>query len=57
MPGISRYSISNLVAEAGMAVFRVAYQRWVSEDGDSGETLAQLIRQSLAELKVVAAVS
>jgi AcrR family transcriptional regulator len=46
---------ARLTAEAGMAVFKVAYQRWVDEADDSGETLAQLIRQSLAELKTVAA--
>jgi len=46
---------ASLVAEASMAVFRVAYQLWVGEADDSGETLTQLIRQSLAELKAVAA--
>ena len=47
---------ASLAAEAGIAVFKIAFQRWVDETGDSGEqTLAQLIRQSLAELKTVAA--
>jgi len=45
-----------LAAEAGVAVFRVAFQRWTSQSADSGgQTLAQLIRQSLAELKAVTA--
>ena len=48
---------ATLVAEAGIAVFKVAYQRWVDRSDDSGETLAQLIRQSLAELKTVTAAS
>jgi AcrR family transcriptional regulator len=50
---------ASLAAEAGIAVFKVAFQRWVGGTGDSGdsgeETLAQIIRQSLAELKAVAA--
>jgi AcrR family transcriptional regulator len=50
---------ASLAAEAGVAVFRVAFQRWVGQPGDSGapggESLAQLIRQSLAELKAVTA--
>jgi AcrR family transcriptional regulator len=46
---------ARLAAEVGMAVFKVAYQCWVDQAGDSGESLAQLIRQSLAELKTVAA--
>jgi AcrR family transcriptional regulator len=50
---------ASLAAEAGVAVFRVAFQRWVGPPGDSGDfsgqTLAQLIRQSMAELKTVTA--
>jgi AcrR family transcriptional regulator len=46
---------ASLVAEAAIAVFRVAYRRWVGQADDSEETLAQLIRQSMAELKTVAA--
>jgi AcrR family transcriptional regulator len=48
---------ASLAAEAGVAVFRVAFQRWVAQAaGDSGgQTLAQLIRHSLAELKAVTA--
>jgi AcrR family transcriptional regulator len=47
---------ASLAAEAGVAVFRVAFQRWVGQpvDADS-QTLAQLIRQSLTELKEVTA--
>jgi AcrR family transcriptional regulator len=45
---------ASLAAEAGLAVFKIAFQRWLGGDGDSGkQTLAQLIRQSLAELKSV----
>jgi AcrR family transcriptional regulator len=51
---------ASLAAEAGVAVFRVAFQRWVGQATDSagsgdGQTLAQLIRDSLAELKTVTA--
>jgi AcrR family transcriptional regulator len=50
---------ASLAAEAGIAVFRVAFQRWVGPPGDAGDsagqTLAQLIGQSLAELKTVTA--
>jgi AcrR family transcriptional regulator len=44
-------SVANLTAEAGIAVFRVAFERWVDESGQ--RHLAQLIRESLAELKAV----
>lgn len=44
---------ASLTAEAGIAVFKVGFERWV---GDSGErTLADFFRESLDELKVVAA--
>ena len=50
---------ASLAAEAGVAVFRVAFQRWVGQAAGSGDlggpTLAQLIRDSLAKLKAVAA--
>jgi AcrR family transcriptional regulator len=47
---------ASLAAEAGIAVFKVAFQRWVDETDDSDqEALARLIKQSLAELKAVAA--
>ena len=47
---------ASLAAEAGIAVFKIAFQRWAGEAGAAGgQTLAQLIRQSLAELKTVAA--
>ncbi|WP_329124149.1 TetR family transcriptional regulator [Streptomyces sp. NBC_01465] len=42
-----------LTAEAGMAVFRVGFERWV---GDSGERdLVEYVRESLAELRAVTA--
>jgi AcrR family transcriptional regulator len=50
---------ASLAAEAGVAVFRVAFQRWAGQaagPGDlAGPTLVQLIRDSLAELKSVTA--
>jgi AcrR family transcriptional regulator len=42
-----------LTAEAGIAVFRVAFERWV--DPANHKTLLQLIRESLAELRAVTA--
>lgn len=44
---------ATLTAEAGIAVFRVAFERWVDE-GDQ-QDLLQLIRESLEELKAVTA--
>jgi AcrR family transcriptional regulator len=44
---------ASLAAEAGIAVFRVAFERWVG-DAESGD-LAQLVRASLVELQAVAA--
>ena len=44
---------ASLTAEAGIAVFKVAFERWVSEG--SQPDLPQLIRQSLDELKAVTA--
>ena len=42
-----------LTAEAGIAVFRVAFERWVNESNE--RDLPQLIRESLDELKAVTA--
>jgi AcrR family transcriptional regulator len=42
---------ASLVAEAGMAVFRVGFERWVSEP--DGSDLAQLMRDSLDQLRDV----
>jgi AcrR family transcriptional regulator len=44
---------ATLTAEAGIAVFRVAFERWVDET--SQQDLPQLIRASLEELKAVTA--
>jgi AcrR family transcriptional regulator len=60
---------ASLAAEAGIAVFKIAFLRWADEAGTAGgvagvadsagvagrQTLPQLITQSLAELKTVAA--
>ena len=40
---------ASLTAEAGIAVFKVAFERWVSDS--SRPDLPQLIRESLDELK------
>jgi AcrR family transcriptional regulator len=44
---------ASLAAEAGIAVFRIAFERWTSEAGQAD--LPQLIRESLGELKAVTA--
>ncbi len=44
---------ATLAADAGMTVLRVAMQRWVS--GDDGQDLASIMRDSVAELRAVAA--
>jgi AcrR family transcriptional regulator len=44
---------AGLIADLGIAVFHNAFTRWVSGAGD--ETLAQVVRDSLRELKAVAA--
>lgn len=44
---------ASLTAEAGIAVFKVAFERWVGETG--GRDLSQHIRESLDELKAVTA--
>jgi len=44
---------ASLAAEAGMAVFRIAFERWVA-DAAPGD-LPQLIRESLERLKAVTA--
>ena len=44
---------ASLTAEAGVAVFKIAFERWIGETNDP--ELAQLIRESLNELKAVTA--
>ena len=44
---------ATLTAEAGIAVFRVAFARWVSDSDSRG--LPQFIRESLGELQTVTA--
>jgi AcrR family transcriptional regulator len=44
---------ASLAAEAGIAVFRIAFERWIS--GPDQPALPQVIRESLAELRAVAA--
>jgi AcrR family transcriptional regulator len=45
--------VASLAAEAGIAVFKIAFRRWVGED--VGQPLAPVIRQSLTDLKAVTA--
>ena len=40
--------VASLAAETGVAVFRVAFERWVSEPGEPD--LAELMRSTLADL-------
>jgi hypothetical protein len=44
---------ASLTAEAGLAVFRIAFTRWIS--APEGPDLAQFISESLDELRAVAA--
>ncbi len=43
--------VARLAAEAGIAVFKVAYERWLDEPED--EDFAHLVRESLHELRAV----
>jgi hypothetical protein len=44
---------ASLAAEAGIAVFRIAFQTWVADSGQ--RDFPQVIQESLAELKAVTA--
>lgn len=44
---------ASLAAEAGIAVFRIAFARWINEP--TPRALSQLIRESLDALKAVTA--
>ncbi|MGO9873095.1 MAG: TetR family transcriptional regulator [Acidimicrobiia bacterium] len=44
---------ASLTAEAGIAVFKIAFERWINESNQRAFT--QLIQDSLAELKAVTA--
>ncbi|HEY4442596.1 MAG TPA: hypothetical protein VGN14_19235, partial [Candidatus Elarobacter sp.] len=46
-------STASLIGDMGIAVFHNAFARWVSGDGE--QTLGQMMRDSLRELKTVAA--
>jgi hypothetical protein len=50
--GVSEPAAS-LTAEAGIAVFKIAFGLWI--DGDSEQDLPRLIQESLDELKAVTA--
>jgi AcrR family transcriptional regulator len=49
----ARDRAASLTAEAGIAVFRVAFDRWIDADNELG--WSELVRGSLAELKVLVA--
>ncbi|MCW2658187.1 MAG: regulatory protein TetR, partial [Jatrophihabitans sp.] len=44
---------ASLTAEAGIAVFKIAFERWISETNQ--RDFPRLIRESLDELKAVTA--
>jgi hypothetical protein len=44
---------ASLTGEAGIAIFKVAFERWTDESNDV--ELAQLIRDSLRELRLLTA--
>ena len=44
---------ARLTAQAGVAVFKVAFERWIADTDDTG--LAQLIGESLDALKTLTA--
>ncbi|MCS0603132.1 TetR/AcrR family transcriptional regulator [Streptomyces sp. LP11] len=44
---------ASLAAEAGVAVFKVGFERWIAESERRG--MAEILRESLAELRSVAA--
>lgn len=46
---------ASLAAEAGIAVFKVAFERWVQPGGE--QDLSQLVADSLQELKAIAVVA
>ncbi|MBC5800308.1 MAG: TetR family transcriptional regulator [Candidatus Eremiobacteraeota bacterium] len=46
-------SAASLASEAGVAVFKIAFERWINETNQAN--LPQIVRESLAELKVVTA--
>jgi AcrR family transcriptional regulator len=46
---------ASLAAEAGVAVFKIAFERWIAPDEE--RPMRQLIRESLTELKAVASES
>ena len=48
-----RDQTASLAAEAGISLFKVAFQRWVDDDGES--SLAHIIEQSLREMRAVTA--
>ena len=44
---------ASLAAEAGISLFKVAFQRWVDDDGE--QALSHIIQQSFSEMKAVTA--
>jgi AcrR family transcriptional regulator len=53
--GVPEHAAS-LAAETGIAVYRVAFTRWIGQPGQPGQPeLAEVLRESLAELRDVVA--
>ena len=46
---------ASLAAEAGIAVFKVGFERWVSQPAPAGRPLADCIRSCAADLRMVTA--
>jgi AcrR family transcriptional regulator len=46
---------ASLIGEAGVAVFKVAFERWIGESGAPGRTLADVIRECLDDLEAATA--
>ncbi|MEU4515179.1 TetR family transcriptional regulator [Nonomuraea wenchangensis] len=49
----AREPAASLAAEAGIAVFRIAFERWAGEPGEAD--LRQVMREAFAELRAVTA--
>jgi hypothetical protein len=53
VPDLMTSAAASVTAEAGIAVFRVAVERWADEAGD--RSLPQIVRDSFDQLKAAVA--